>query len=69
MDEKNNEKFNNRGSIHKNQKLNNDKRPDYRGRATVAGIDYYIAGWVQQGDFGGDYLSLVFTRPEDVPPK
>ncbi len=61
-----NEKFDNRGTLHKNNKNGNEKRPDYRGRATIAGVDYQIAGWVRQGDFGGNYLSLAFTIPREV---
>ena len=49
----------NSGSISKNDKGDNPKRPDYKGAAEVDGVAYWIAAWVKEGN-DGKFLSLSF---------
>ena len=53
----------NSGSISKNDKGDNPKRPDYKGAAEVDGVQYWIAAWVKDGD-KGKFLSLSFDPKE-----
>jgi len=38
--------------------------PDYKGKATVDGKDYWVSGWVKKGKDGGAFLSLAFKPRE-----
>ena len=49
----------NSGTISKNDKGDNPKRPDYKGACEVDGVEYWVAGWVKKGD-KGPFLSLSF---------
>jgi hypothetical protein len=53
----------NSGSIAKNDKGDNPKRPDYKGSCEVDGVAYWIAAWVKKGD-KGPFLSLSFDPKE-----
>lgn len=43
----------------------NPKWPDYKGKATIEGDDYWISGWKKDG---GKWLSLVFTKKDKPKP-
>jgi len=51
------------GSISKNKKKEKDAHPDYRGSATIGGIDYWVSGWVNEGS-DGKYLGLKFQQKD-----
>jgi hypothetical protein len=52
---------NNSGSLGKNRnKAEGSQQPDYKGKITVDGVEYWLAGWVREKD-GEKYISL---RPE-----
>ena len=57
------EKRDNNGALFKNDKGGNDKRPDYRGPAIVAGKEYEIAAWLKKSAKGQPYMSLSFSEP------
>ena len=54
------------GSLRKNDKGDNDKRPDYRGRITLEeGHDYWVSGWINTDrETGGKYMSLKLEIAE-----
>jgi uncharacterized protein (DUF736 family) len=61
---------NNRGVLFKNDKGDNDKRPDYRGSATIDGVDLNISAWIKRSQKTGDaYMSLSFEAKKAAPPK
>ena len=48
-----------KGVLFKNDKGDNDKRPDYRGSAVINNVDYNISGWIKASKKSGDkYMSL-----------
>ena len=50
-----------KGVLFKNDKGDNDKRPDYRGSAVINNVDYNISGWIKVSKKSGDkYMSLKF---------
>ena len=60
---------NNRGVLFKNDKGDNDKRPDYRGSAVIDGVDLNISAWIKRSQKTGDaYMSLSF-EPKKAAPK
>lgn len=56
----------NTGSLFVNDKGDNDKRPDRKGSLNVAGVDYWISGWLREGN-GKKFLSLKVERKEQQP--
>ena len=60
----------NRGMLTRNDKQGNESRPDYRGSINVAGVDYWISGWLREGREGTKlegqkYMSLS-VQPKDA---
>lgn len=60
-------KFDNSGSIRLNDRKEKDSQPDYRGKATIDGAEFWISGWKKKND-DGYWLSLSFQRKDDAPP-
>lgn len=57
-------KYDNSGSVAKNRKKEKDTHPDIKGKATIAGVEYWIDGWQKQGE-NGPWYSLSF-KPKDA---
>ncbi len=55
----------NSGSISRNDKKLEDRHPDIKGKAMVAGVEYWVSGWLKEND-RGKWYSLSFT-PKDQP--
>ena len=54
-----------RGVLFRNEhKREGKKDADYRGRATVDGVDYYLDAWVNDGKNGQKYMSIKFKEKE-----
>lgn len=52
------------GALFKNDKGDNDKRPDYRGDCLIDGVTYKIAAWLKDGN-KGKFMSLRFEVKDD----
>ena len=49
----------NKGSLFKNDKGDNPKRPDYQGKINIGGIEYKLSAWLQTPKNGGDkYMAI-----------
>ena len=58
----------NRGIISKNTRKELDTHPDIRGQINVAGVDYWVDGWLKQRTDGtGSFYSLS-VKPKDAQP-
>lgn len=55
-----------RGVLFRNNEKRSDKKdPDYRGSATIEGVEYWLDAWVNESKKGGDkFLSLKFKAKE-----
>jgi hypothetical protein len=56
-------KYDNSGIVYKNDKKEKDSHPDRTGYATIGGVDYWVSGWLKNGD-KGPFLSLAFKLKE-----
>jgi hypothetical protein len=60
----------NRGVLFRNDKGDNESRPDYRGKLNIEGTEYWISGWVKTPKSGGQkFLSLTVKPVEQAPPR
>jgi len=57
----------NTGVLFRNDQAGNDKRPNYKGKVNVAGVDYELAGWTRTGASGVPFLSLKVQTPRPKP--
>ena len=58
-----------RGALFKNkQKRPEKKDADYRGNATVGGVEYWLDAWINEPKGGGDkYMSIRFKAKDAQP--
>jgi uncharacterized protein (DUF736 family) len=52
------------GSLFKNDKGDNPKRPDYRGSITVDGRQWELSAWIKEGQ-KGKYMSIKAQPPRE----
>ena len=58
---------NNSGTLGRNRRQRpNTKDPGYSGACEIAGVDYWLSGWVKDGRDGSKFFSLAFKR-KDAP--
>ena len=51
-------------TLNKNDKGDNPKRPDYRGKLNVDGIEFTLSGWVKEGP-NGKFISGSVQMSEE----
>jgi len=56
----------NTGTLFVNDKGDNDKRPDRSGDAMIDGVMYKMSGWINTSKTGNPYLSVKFSRKDEV---
>ena len=55
-------------TLNKNDKGDNPKRPDYRGKLNVDGIEFTLSGWVREGANGkfiSGSVAMVEAKTEE----
>ncbi|MFW0778396.1 MAG: hypothetical protein ACN2B6_11845, partial [Rickettsiales bacterium] len=58
---------NNRGAIWKNDDKQKDTHPDFRGKATINNIEYFVSAWKRTSDNPkAPALSFQFQSVEEV---
>lgn len=55
------------GALFRNDKGDNQNRPDYRGDITIGGVTYKLSAWIKEAASGKKYMSLSATAPEGQP--
>jgi uncharacterized protein (DUF736 family) len=58
------EQRNNNGVLFKNDRKEEDRHPDYKGKAMVDGKNYELAAWVKTSKSGNKFMSLSFKPSE-----
>ena len=56
-------KYDNSGAIFVNDRKEKGSHPDRSGTATINGVEYWVSGWLKQGE-KGPFLSLAFKLKE-----
>jgi hypothetical protein len=62
----------NRGVLFRNDKGDNESRPDYRGKLNIEGTEYWISGWVKTPKSGGQKFLSLTVKPveqQQAPPR
>lgn len=58
---------NNTFVLFKNDKGDNQKRPDYTGNVTVNGIEMRLSGWIRESQNGNKFISGQLQPKNEVP--
>lgn len=53
---------NERGVMFVNNRKVQDNHPDRTGSCVIAGVEYWISGWMRKSRNGQPYISLAFTE-------
>ena len=62
------DKKDNSGVLFKNDKIENERSPNYKGNITVGGQDYWLSAWIKEGK-SGKFMGLAVSPKEDYQPK
>ena len=54
----------NTGTLGRNKRKEKDKHPEYTGQINIEGTEYWLSGWVKEGN-GEKFFSLS-VRPKDA---
>ena len=57
----------NSGAMFRNEKKETDNHPDYKGTANIAGLEYWVNGWIKTAKAGTKYMSLSLTPKQTQP--
>ena len=59
------------GTLFRNDKGDNPKRSDYKGSATIKGVEYWASAWVKKAEkgkrAGEQFLSIRYEAKEAKP--
>ncbi len=58
----------NSGVLFKNDKIDNERSPTYKGNITVDGKDYWLSAWVKEGK-SGKFMGLAVAPKEEYKAK
>ena len=58
----------NSGVLFKNDKIENERSPNYKGNITVGGQDYWLSAWIKEGK-SGKFMGLAVSPKEEYKPK
>jgi uncharacterized protein (DUF736 family) len=53
-----------RGVLFKNDDKETESHPDYKGNATIKGVDYFMDAWINTADSGRKYMSVKFKAKD-----
>jgi len=63
-------KYDNSGTLFRNDRREKDSHPNMTGSATIDGHDYFVNGWTKEAK-NGKFISLSFKKkqPASEPPQ
>ena len=60
------EQHDNSGILFRNQDKSGERDRDYKGEATIAGVKYWVSGWIKEAKNGSKFLTFSF-KAKDAP--
>jgi hypothetical protein len=57
--------FDNSGILFRNDDKSGERDRDYKGEATISGVEYWMSGWIKEGK-KGKFMTFSF-KPKDAP--
>lgn len=61
------ENKNNSGALFRNDKRETEKHPEYTGKITIEGVEYYLSAWVNEMRNGQKYFAIKATPKATAP--
>ena len=58
----------NSGALFRNDKRETEKHPEYTGKITIEGRDYYLSAWVNEMQNGQKYFAIKATPKVEATP-
>ena len=58
----------NSGALFRNDKRETEKHPEYTGKITIEGKDYYLSAWVNEMQNGQKYFAIKATPKVEATP-
>ena len=58
------EQKDNSGSLFKNDRMTNEKSPEYKGTVLIDGVEYWQSAWVKTTKDGKKFFSQSFNRKD-----
>ena len=59
---------NNSGALFRNDKRETEKHPEYTGKITIEGVEYYLSAWVNEMRNGQKYFAIKATPKVEATP-
>jgi hypothetical protein len=56
--------YDNSGILFRNEDKSKDTDRDYRGSATIAGVEYWVSGWIKEAKSGSKFLKFSFKAKD-----
>lgn len=54
-----------KGALFKNKNMREGKKdPEYKGSATIGGVEYWVSSWINTSKAGEKYMSMNFKPKE-----
>lgn len=58
----------NSGLLSRNDRKEQPNHPDFKGQINVAGVDYWLSGWVKERKDGSGKFFSLSVKPKDAAP-
>jgi uncharacterized protein (DUF736 family) len=60
---------NNEGVLFLNEKKESDTHPDFKGNATIDGVEYWLSSWKNKSKDGKPYISIKLSAKTEATSK
>jgi hypothetical protein len=57
----------NKGILSRNDRKEEESHPDFKGQINVAGVEYWLSGWIKERKDGSGKFFSLSVKPKDAP--